>query len=232
MNPLIIIPSRKNSKRLPNKPMVEFAGKTLIRHVWEKAIDTGYTTLVATDSQEIKDHVESFGGVCYITSSKHRCGTDRVREAASIHGVKGYDAIINLQGDLPFIDPEQIIKSTIPLNDGFDVGTLICKMEDTERSNKNCVKAICSKLENELVYFCHWFLRASLEYGYHHVGVYSFKPETLEIPLSPSKHEVIEDLEQLRFIENGMTISAVKINKIIKEVNTPGDIYSITEELR
>jgi len=210
--------------------MIEFGGKTLVRRVWDQAMLTQMDVVVATDSEEIKRHVESFGGTCYMTSSSHRCGTDRVRETAHLHGVEGYDAIINLQGDLPFIGPGQIIESTIPLGYGFDVGTLVCRMEDAERYNKNCVKAICSKNKSQPTLSCHWFLRASLEYGYRHAGIYSFRPEVLERPLAPSEHEAIEDLEQLRFLEEGYSIGACLTQNIPMEINMVEDI--VPEEVK
>ena len=215
MAPLIIIPSRKGSIRLPNKPMVELDGKTLIRHVWEKAIDTGYTTLVATDSQEIKDHVESFGGISYMTSESNVCGTDRVRECYHRFCEKAQepDIVINLQGDMPFISPDQIIESTLPLKYGFDIGTLVYEMSPDNIENRNCVKAVCSQVENEIVR-CHWFSRVSLSYGYHHAGIYSFTPSVLCKKLQVSIHEKIEKLEQLRYMENGYFIGACLTSEI------------------
>jgi 3-deoxy-manno-octulosonate cytidylyltransferase (CMP-KDO synthetase) len=230
MRSLIVIPSRKGSTRLPNKPMIEFGGKTLVRRVWDQAVLTQMDVIVATDSEEIKGHVESFGGTCYMTSPNHRCGTDRVREATGLHGADGYEAIINLQGDLPFIGPGQILESTIPLVHGFDVGTLVCQMEDSEKGNKNCVKAICSKSEGEPILSCHWFLRASLGYGYRHAGIYSFWPEVLETPIAPSEHEAIEDLEQLRFLEGGYSIGACLTQNIPMEINVVEDI--VLEEVK
>ena len=230
MDKLIIIPSRRGSTRYHNKPMADINGKTLVRRVWECATSTGIPAIVCTESEEIKSHVEDFGGMCYMTSDKHECGTDRVREAFQIYCNKNKcpDIIINVQGDLPYISAEDILASIEPIQQGFDIGTLIYNMTKENMSNPNTVKTIATLCGN--IFRCHWFLRASVSYGYHHAGVYSFTPNSLGKIFPISKLESLERLEQLRFIENGMTIGAAKINKIIKEVNTPEDVDSLIGE--
>ena len=222
---LIVIPARAGSTRLPNKPLVKFHGKTLIQHVWDKANKLPAKVIVATDSDEIVKEVESFGGEAMMTDSDIKTGSDRVAQAYKQLG-QSADAIINLQGDMPFITPRQIASSIIPLNFGFDVGTLIYKMDPAEQNNPNSVKAIASVHPTTEIGQCHWFLRAPLSYGYHHAGIYAFKPEVLKklAKLEQTEFEQIEKLEQLRFLENKFRIGGKLCEAIKGEINTYEDL--------
>lgn len=226
MKKLIIIPSRAQSTRLPNKPLKEFGGKTLVQHVWEKAIAVPSADVyVATDSDEIANKVKEFGGEVLMTASELPTGTDRVLAATTMVTVSNYDCVINLQGDMPFIEPTQILASTLPLDRGYDVGTLVYDMHEAEQNNPNSVKAIVSMHSNNTGK-CHWFVRAPLKYGYHHAGIYSYSLSAVEkIKLfAQSTYENVEKLEQLRFLENGLSIGAQLTNHIDGEINTPSDL--------
>ena len=226
MKKLIIIPSREASTRLPGKPLAKFGGKTLVRHVWEKASAVPNADVcVATDSEKIRDEVFQFGGRVEMTDPNIPTGTDRVIAAFDKIGDKSYDCVINLQGDMPFITPEQVIKSTLPLNHNFEIGCLVYEMVQAEQNNPNSVKAIVSMGEGNLGR-CHWFLRAPLKYGYHHAGIYSFTIPALEKirKFRQTKFENFEKLEQLRFLENGITMGAMLTTAIDGEINTPEDL--------
>ncbi len=234
MKTLIIIPSRAAASRLPNKPLLEFGDKPLVQHVWEQAVQAKASrVLVATDSQDIVDKVQAFGGEAMLTDPALPSGTDRVAHAYTALSVP-FDAIINLQGDMPYILPEQITQVLSPLKAGFDVGTLVYEMDPAEQSNPNAVKAIVSFEQDEKIGQCHWFLRAPLSYGYHHAGVYAFTPKSLKIiaTLPQSAHEKIEKLEQLRFLENGLTIGASVCAPIEGEINTPDDLAKAREKFK
>lgn len=225
MKKLIIIPSREASTRLPNKPLETFGGKTLVQHVWDKAITVpGADVYVATDSEKILDAVHSFGGKAVMTDASLASGTDRV--IAAYKKIEGdYEYIINLQGDMPFIDTTQIIATTVPVTSGFDVGTLVYEMNQAHQNNSNSVKAIVSFNDNEKMGQCHWFLRASLSYGYHHAGIYCFSKQSIEkLGSTQSKFELVEKLEQLRFLEQGLRIGAMYTQPIEGEINTVEDL--------
>ena len=222
---LIVIPARAGSTRLPNKPLVKFHGKTLIQHVWNKANRLPAKIIVATDSDDIVKEVESFGGTAMMTDSNIQTGSDRVAQVYKQLG-QSFDAVINLQGDMPFITPRQIASSIIPLNFNFDVGTLIYKMDEAEQNNPNSVKAIATVHPTTEIGQCHWFLRAPLSYGYHHAGIYAFKPEVLKqlARLEQTELEQIEKLEQLRFLENKFRIGGKLCEAIKGEINTYEDL--------
>jgi len=215
----IVIPARMASKRLPGKPLATFAGKTLIEHVVGKAMQTGLPVTVATDSERIAEL--SLPCDVALTSPDLPTGSDRV---ASLLERIPTERIINVQGDLPFIEPAQILLALVPLDHGYDVGTLVHEMDHTDVANRNAVKAICSKDAKCLR--CHWFTRAPVSYGYHHAGVYAFARAALKAfsALPRQKLELFEDLEQIRFLEAGYRIGACLTTKIRDEINTPEDL--------
>lgn len=207
------------STRLPGKPLAEFGGKKLIEHVVERALETGLPVTVATDSALIS----RLGLPCTveITAEDLSTGSDRV---ASLLDKIPSPYIINLQGDLPFIEARQILRTLPVLEAGYDVGTLIYEMDHKEMANRNSVKAICSP--DGALMRCHWFTRAPLKYGYHHAGVYAYTRRALEsFAKTPRQRlEIEEDLEQIRFLETGFRIGAWLTEKIAGEINTPEDL--------
>lgn len=213
----ILIPARMQSKRLPGKPLAMIGDKPLIKHVYDQAAKTGYPVTVLTDSDDIK---AALPNIDVMITPEAATGTDRI---ASVAHQFDEDVLINCQGDLPFIEPQQIIAATLPLHT-HDVGTLIFDMTENAQLDPNTVKAICSNISGN-DFRCHWFTRSSMKYGFTHAGVYAYSRFALKhYPLDRSLAESIEDLEQLRFLEQGMSIGATRTYHIPGEVNTPADL--------
>lgn len=220
---LIIIPVRLASTRLPNKPLVDICGKTMIHRVYEKAIEAKVgEVVVACDGKEIAKEVESFGGKYVITDPDLASGTDRIFAAyqeLQKNSQKKYKGIINLQGDLPNIDPNIIKQAASSLKEGFDIATIGAKIiEKQEIDDPNVVK-IAIAFDELYAGKALYFSRSPIPYSadksanyFHHIGIYAYRPESLEkfISLEVSPLEKQEKLEQLRALENGMKI-AVKI---------------------
>lgn len=226
----IAIPIRKDSSRLPNKFMQLIGDKPLIQHVYDRAIQTGFPVTVVVDDPEFAKLLPNC--VVNVFNDNVANGTDRVAGWA-LKEFKGDDddIIVNCQGDLPFVEPQQIIAAALATQFG-DVGTLVSELDPYKLSDPNTVKAVGSNLDwYGTTMRMHWFLRAPLAYGYHHIGVYAFKRKTLVKyrDLKVDKHETIERLEQLRWLTNGFTIAAVKTNQIPVEVNTPEDLDAARE---
>lgn len=213
----IVIPARMSSTRLPNKPLAMIGDKPMIQHVWERAVSTGFPVTIATDDPIVK---QTLPDAEVMLTTDAPTGSDRV---ALILEQYDDDVIINCQGDIPFIEPEQILASALAL-DYAGVGTLVHEMETEKMNDPSAVKAICSG--DGMFLQCHWFCRASLSYGYHHVGVYAYRRGVLEAfsKHPQTEHEQIEKLEQLRLIEMGQPIVAVKTNPVPTEVNTEQDL--------
>ena len=231
MNPIILIPARMASTRLPGKPLADIAGKPMIVRVAEQArkADCG-DVVIATDSVEVKQSAEKYGFKAIITRSDHESGSDRIYEALLNLG-GDYDSIINVQGDLPTIAPDDIRAVMIPLqNKDCDIATLAVEIsDDAEKTNPNVVKLVGSPIEKNL-FRALYFTRATAPYGdgplYHHIGLYGYKRSALErfVSLSPSTLEKREKLEQLRALEAGMAIHAAIIDTVPLGVDTPEDL--------
>ncbi len=214
-----IIPSRYNSTRFPGKPLAMIKGKTMIRRVceqaWKSKLDA---VVVATDDMRIAEEVLGFGGQYVLTDPNHPSGTDRCREA--LYMIEGqYDAVVNIQGDEPFIDPEQI-DQVIELisRDDTQLASLAKRIEDEkELFSQNTVKVVMDREDNAL-YFSRnpipfmrnlnqdkWLQRGTF---YKHIGIYGYKVETLRqiAEMQPTALEISESLEQLRWLENGLNI--------------------------
>jgi len=220
----IVIPARMNSTRLPNKPLALIGDKTLIEHVHARACATEYVVTVLTDSPELKEKFPHWD--IRLTPESCETGTDRIAWAANDFEE---DIIVNCQGDLPFIDPYQIVDAALTLErTGADVATLVHELSPGAEKDPNTVKAICCQVAPDInpnIMRAHWFCRASLNYGYHHVGVYAYKRQSLMIlPNERTPHEVAENLEQLRWIELGYKIAALKTKTVPPEVNTEEDL--------
>jgi len=228
MSTIAIIPSRYNSSRFPGKPLVNIRGKSMIRRVYEQVSKVKLEkVIVATDDLRIVKEVESFGGAVIMTSSNHKCGTDRCVEV--INKIPGYTNIINVQGDEPFIDPKQIqqIQNQLIENKSTIV-TLAKKIEDLKKiENKNCVKVGFNRSNIAL-----WFDRVVSLYQvnyYEHIGIYGFKTETLKqlSKLSPTENEKRLNLEQLRWMDNGHKINVLQSNYESISIDTPEDLKKI-----
>ena len=214
-----IIPARYASTRFPGKPLALIKGKTMIHRVCEQAWKSRLDALVvATDDVRIADEVMSFGGQYVLTDPNHRSGTDRCCEALDLLD-KQYDAVVNIQGDEPFIDPNQI-DQVIDLiaQEDTSLASLAKRIEDEdELFSPNTVKVVMDKMGNAL-YFSRnpmpfmrnldhneWFAKGCF---YKHIGIYAYKAEILRqiAKMQPTPLELAESLEQLRWLENGLTI--------------------------
>lgn len=232
-NTLILIPARMASTRLPDKPMAEINGMPMICQVINRAreADIG-EPIVATDSKIIMDAVEKHGAKAVMTAETHESGSDRIWEAIEKIDPEGKaDTIINLQGDLPAIEPKLIRDCVLPLEDeAVDIATLAAKIRDeAEKTNPNVVKAIGTPIsENRLRAL--YFSRATAPYGegplYHHIGLYAYRRSALQkfVSLPQSTLEKREKLEQLRALENGMRIDIELVRTIPHGVDTAEDL--------
>lgn len=229
MKPVILIPARMESTRLPGKPLADICGKPMIVQVWLRAVASGLgPVVVATDSGGVRDAVEAAGGMVVMTRADHTTGSDRIAEAlANFDPARNFDCVINVQGDLPTIDPSIIRAVAEPLNDpDVDIATLACKIiDDHERTDENVVKAVGTPIgENRLRAL--YFTRATAPTGagplYHHIGLYGFKRAALErfVSLPPSPLEKRERLEQLRALENEMRIDIALVDTVPLGVDT------------
>ena len=238
MKILGIIPARYASTRFPGKPLVDVNGKPMIQRVYEQAkkCKSFSEVVVATDDKQIEGAVKKFKGKVVMTSHKHESGTDRCYEALTKTGGK-YDAVINIQGDEPFIHPEQISKIANCFKDkNVQLATLVMKLDNlNELTNPNTVKVIVSKKKEAL-----YFSRTAIPYYrgkdfagwlkmhtyYKHVGIYGYRTDILgEVTkLERSSLEIAESLEQLRWLENGYKIAVEFTDLESHSIDTPEDL--------
>ena len=213
---VILIPSRLSATRLPRKPLLKINGVSIISHVFKKAKEADIGEVyVATEDKEILDDVHLNGGKAILTSNKHKTGSDRIFECYEKLDLKNIDYIINLQGDEPSIDINDLrhLNKLIEANK-TEIGTLATEIRDeTNLNNENIVKVITnSKLTSENFTIATDFKRKIKNLNlniYHHLGVYAYKPEVLKklIKLEQTNNEIKNRLEQLRAIENGIEIN-------------------------
>ena len=234
-----IIPARYASTRFPGKPLAMLGGMTMIERVYRQVSKVLDSVVVATDDDRIMAEVEAFGGKAVMTSTEHRSGTDRCQEAYVKNG-GGEDIIINIQGDEPFIQPDQLqaIMSCFDI-EGTDIATLVRPFDPSrpysELENPNTPKVV---LDSQMR--ARYFSRSVIPYVrgkerdqwpaatqfYTHVGMYAYRAPVLEaitrLPQSPL--ELAESLEQLRWLENGYTITAGITTTATICIDTPGDL--------
>jgi len=221
-----IIPSRYASTRFPAKPLVDIAGKSMIQRVYEqakKAVSLS-DVIVATDDQRIFDHVLSFGGKVVMTSSEHQSGTDRCAEV--LESLSDVDVIINIQGDEPFIEPEQINQlATCFTNPETQIATLIKKMDSQVDLESDTVVKVSKTTENKAINFSRKAF-STLEDSYKHIGIYAYRADTLKTisKLPQSSNEIRERLEQLRWLDNGFEIQLAETEHESNSVDTPEDL--------
>jgi 3-deoxy-manno-octulosonate cytidylyltransferase (CMP-KDO synthetase) len=232
-NSLILIPARLQASRLPGKPLADIHGEAMIVHVWRRAMEAGAgRVVVATDDPDIKAAVEAAGGEAVMTRADHQSGSDRIFEALTIiDPAHEIDKIVNLQGDLPTLDPKLVAACLQPLDDpDVDIATLGVEItDDEERTNPNVVKIVGSPL-TETRLRALYFTRATAPYGdgphYHHIGIYAYRRAALArfVELSPSALEQREKLEQLRALESDMRIDVTLVDTLPLGVDTPADL--------
>lgn len=242
MNIIGIVPARFGSTRFPGKPLADINGKSMIQRVYEQCIQANRLSrlVIATDDERIFNHVIDFGGNAVITSPQHQSGTDRCAEIMEKIGVEKWDVVINIQGDEPYIHPEQIdlLCSTFDTEE-TKVATLVKKITSIdELFNHNNVKVILNK-RKEAIYFSRTPIPYNrnfpeqewLKYStyYKHIGIYGYRTQTLlELSkLAKTNLEVTESLEQLRWIENGYSIRAEITSLESIAIDTPDDLLRI-----
>ena len=228
MKSLVIIPSRLNSTRLPEKPLILIKGKSLVNRVYHQVKKCKNKTdiLIATDNEKIVDHVKSFNGEVVLTNEKHISGTDRCNEAVQSLN-KTYDLIINVQGDEPIINPkiiDEIINTFDDIND--EIITVAKEINNPiEIDNKHIVKV---KFNAEMI--AKDFFRRSknknINLFYKHYGIYAFKPSILKevCDLKPTQNELNYNLEQLRWLDNNYKIRIMKTKFCNVSIDTKEDI--------
>lgn len=233
---IILIPARMSASRLPNKPMADIAGKPLIEHVWAGAIAADIAPVyVATDHQDIFDHITAIGGRAVMTRQDHASGSDRIYEAVCKIDPDGqYQKLINLQGDLPTITSEAITAlSDLLQEDACDLATLVARASDEEVLRTQVVKAVMSWQEEGRIGRAHYFSREAVPHNatdyWHHIGLYGWQRQALArfVSLPPSPLEQTEKLEQLRAIEAGMIIKAAMIDEAPGGVDTIDDLEMV-----
>jgi 3-deoxy-manno-octulosonate cytidylyltransferase (CMP-KDO synthetase) len=231
---LVLIPARMASTRLPGKPLADIAGLPMIVQVAKRAQEAeAGRIIVAVDHQDVYDAVTAAGFDVVMTRVDHQSGSDRIFEAVSKADPDGrMEFIINVQGDLPTIEPEAVRASLRPLqdNDSTDIATLTVEITDEhEKTNPNVVKIVGSPLSPTRLRAL-YFTRATAPYGqgplYHHIGLYAYRRAALEkfVSLGPSVLEKRESLEQLRALEAGMRIDAEIVDSVPLGVDTPADL--------
>ncbi len=232
----IIIPSRLDAVRLPNKPLELIKNKEMILHVYEAAQKTNTGDVyVATPDQKIIDVITKNGGKAILTEVNHQTGTDRIYEVFKNHLKSEPDLIINLQGDMPNIDPKAITNLVSYMSEGkCDIGTLASTFSsETELADENNVKvATKNKLKiNQFDQAIDFFRQDTKEYEnyFHHVGIYAFTNKALVryVSLKRSKLELERKLEQLRALENSMSIHVGYINSSPLSVDTKNDLMEV-----
>lgn len=233
MSTLVLIPARMASTRLPGKPLADIAGRPMIVHVAARAAESGLgRVVVATDTEAVADAVRAHGFEAVMTRTDHESGSDRIFEALTSLDPKGeVETIVNVQGDLPTIDPELIRAAFRPFADAsVDIATLGVEIvREEEKINPNVVKIVGSALSPSRLKAL-YFTRATAPWGegplYHHIGLYAYRRSALErfVKLGPSPLEKRERLEQLRALEAGMRIDAEIVSSVPLGVDTPEDL--------
>lgn len=230
--PIVVIPARLGSTRLPRKALAEIDGEPMVVHVWRSACAARVGPVaVATDSDEIARAIAEAGGRVVMTRAEHACGSDRIGEAlATLDPAGAYDAVVNLQGDQPFL-PAGALDAALALLDApaVDIGTLATLAAPGEEDDPNAVKLIGAQLSLRRLRAL-YFTRARAPYGpgplFKHIGVYAYRRDAFAryVALPPSPLELRERLEQLRALEAGMRIDAALLDKAAPSVDTERDL--------
>jgi 3-deoxy-manno-octulosonate cytidylyltransferase (CMP-KDO synthetase) len=234
-NTLIVIPARMHATRLPGKPLADICGRPMIVHVLQRAVAAkAGRVIVATDSEEIQRAVTAAGGEAVMTSPDHASGSDRVHEAVTkVDPERNAGIIVNLQGDLPTLDPRLVAVCVAPLETPetavATLAAVISEADAGDRTNPNVVKVVGTPIaENRLRAL--YFTRATAPAGngplYHHIGIYAYRRDALErfVSLPPSPLEKREKLEQLRALEAQMRIDVAVVDTVPLGVDTPADL--------
>lgn len=240
MNPLVLIPARMAATRLPNKPLADIGGKPMIVRAYEQAALSGLPVAVAAGDAEIVAAIESIGGTAILTDPDLPSGSDRIRAALDALDPHGrHDTVINLQGDMPFADPDLAVTCArlLEAEPSCDIATLVASEADaSDRSNPDVVKAVLALRDGARHGRALYFTRSTL-YGdaavWRHIGLYGYRREALErfCAAPPSPLERREKLEQLRALEMGLQIWAAVIDEAPLSVDNPADLEAARKVL-
>jgi 3-deoxy-manno-octulosonate cytidylyltransferase (CMP-KDO synthetase) len=234
VTPLLVIPARLASTRLPDKPLADIGGVPMIVQVWRRAVEAGLgPVIVAAGERAIAAAIVAEGGQAVLTRPDHPSGSDRIFEAVSLlDPARRHDVVVNVQGDLPLIDPAAIAAALLPLADpAVDIGTLAAPIADAaELAASSVVKVAAGFAPGARIARALYFSRLPVPYGagahYHHIGLYAYRRAALErfVALPPSPLEQRESLEQLRALEAGMRIDVALVDTVPLGVDTPADL--------
>ena len=238
MKSIIIIPSRMASTRFPGKPLVKINGIPMIQRVWQQAINSEIGDVyVACSEKEVYDLIINIGGKAILTDPNLPSGTDRVYSAfRQIKNSSEVKCIINLQGDMPLIQPEHIQKVIKPIEHNFSIGTLATSLQENEKSNPNVTKVLIDWQNNDLGKAVEFFrLKNKINNNvFHHVGIYSYSIDTLKkfVALQKSQNEISLNLEQYRAMDAGMSIGVIYIPEIPPSIDTKEDLITVESIIR
>jgi 3-deoxy-manno-octulosonate cytidylyltransferase (CMP-KDO synthetase) len=234
MRPIVVIPARMASTRLPGKPLADIHGKPMIVHVLDRAREAGIGPVaVAAAEPEIVEAVRAAGGIAVLVADDVPSGTDRINLAlASLDPTGEHDVVVNLQGDLPTIPPAQLRAVLAPLaTPGVDIGTVVAEITSEEEAQApSVVKCACAFPPGRAVAPALYFSRVPVPSGegplWHHIGLYAYRRDALArfVALPASPLETREKLEQLRALEAGMRIGAARVDHAPFGVDTPADL--------
>ena len=234
MKPILLIPARMASARLPGKPLADIGGVPMIVRVWARAVAAGLgPVVVASAEKAIVAAVEKAGGRAVLTDPALPSGSDRIWAALMSADPQGaHDVVVNLQGDLPALDPEQLKTVVAALaKSGADIATLAAPIDNAvDEANPAVVKAVVAWDAQERLGRALYFTRTRAPGGdgtlYHHIGLYAYRREALEsfVALPPSALEQREKLEQLRALEAGMSIAVARVDEAPLSVDTQADL--------
>ncbi|HUG40987.1 MAG TPA: 3-deoxy-manno-octulosonate cytidylyltransferase [Longimicrobiales bacterium] len=242
-----VIPARLGSERLPRKPLRPIAGRPLIEWVWRRAREVAATDrlVVATDATEVLAACERFGAEAVLTSADHRSGTDRVAEVAALPSFGGFDVILNIQGDEPFVSRDAVTGAVGMVAEGWDVGTVAAPLGATEALGDPDIVKVVRNDRGGALYFSRApipHLRggepgpADLASGFwlRHIGIYAFTPGALRrwVALPEGRLERIERLEQLRPLAAGLGIGVAVVDEAEGGIDTPEDAARAEARLR
>ncbi len=234
MTPIVVIPSRMASSRLPGKPLADIGGRAMILHVMDRALEADIGPVaVACADPEIAEAVRAAGGIAVMTDPSLPSGSDRVHAALATLDPQGrHDVVVNLQGDLPTMPPAQLRAVITPLADpAIDIATLVAPIETAEEAAAaSVVKAACAFDRGRAVSPALYFSRVPIPSGegplWHHIGIYAYRRAALArfVSLPESPLERREKLEQLRALEAGMRIACARVEHAPFGVDTPADL--------
>jgi 3-deoxy-manno-octulosonate cytidylyltransferase (CMP-KDO synthetase) len=232
-NPIVLIPARMNATRLAGKPLADIHGAPMIVHVWRRAVEADVGPVwVATDDPRVMEAVASAGGKAIMTRSDHPSGSDRIFEALGAVDADGaHDVVVNVQGDLPTIEPSIVRACIAPLAEqAVDIATLATPItREQEKDDPNVVKVIATELDPTRLRAL-YFTRARAPWGegrlLHHIGLYAYRRDALRrfVASLPSPLERREKLEQLRALEAGMRIDVALVDTAPLGVDAPEDL--------